>query len=403
MRNEAGRDGWGKALPALLALASAAPAAGCGGRGGAEAVVDADAGADAELPTEADLPADGPFDEPGAEDTEDEPPDAADLPADDGGEAVDRGDDGGPGDEGGPGDAAEAGGDAEADLPDAAGDAADDATAADDAPGHTFFDDFDGDDALWELQRHSPGDIFFRAPSAAAHDGWIVRLLLDGDPALGVDDYAGPEAANQIATPERLHYGTYRARIKAAACGSPATEEVVTGLFVWWNDGTDADGNGIADNHEIDIEITCSSPHVIWLTAWTDYTDGTSFLKVTRMVDMRTGHVLQTLPGDEGSWNVDGDLGTPIPELPVPAFDAAAAFHELGFEWRADRIRWFVVVGDREVDLWDLTDAARVPRGPAQFMLNVWHDRGQWDEDGGPGDYPATDAVLEADWAAYDP
>jgi len=324
-------------------------------------------------------------------------------------DASDAADD--PGTEDDAGDASEAAEDATGEASEAAEDAAgdtggeaddgDDAEVTDVPPEPTFEDDFEADDSLWDLQLNSPGVIRFAVPSADADDARSVTITLAGDVALTHADYVAPESANQISTRERLAFGTYRARFRAAACASPALEEVVTGVFVYSNDGLDLNGNDLIDNNEIDIEITCSAPSVLWLTIWTDYTDDTSFRKVTRRIDAATGRVLQTRAGGEGSWDVDDDLGTPIPELPLPGFDATASFHEMGFEWQPDRVRFFLVSGGDEIELWSWEQGALIPQVPANFMFNAWHADPQWDDDGGEADYPASDSVLEADWIRY--
>ncbi len=260
----------------------------------------------------------------------------------------------------------------------------------------TFEDEFGSGDSLWDLQTNSPGAVTFGIANAEAEDGFSVKLVLQGNEALGVEDYASPPSANQIATKESLSFGTYRARLKAASC-SGTDEEVVTGVFVYSNDGEDRNGNGIVDNNEIDIEIACSLPKVLWLTIWTDYTDDTLFRKVTRRVDLADGSVRQTAPGAEGEWGVGDDLGQAVEGLPVAGFSATAGFYEMGFDWSSDRIRFFIVVAGEEITLWDFDDTSLIPQGAAQFMLNLWHSSSGWDDDE-EADYPASDAVLEADW-----
>jgi len=84
----------------------------------------------------------------------------------------------------------------------------------------------------------------------------------------------------------------------------------------------------------------------------------------------------------------------------VPGFPEVGRFYEMGFDWRPDGIRWFMVFDTEEVTLWDFTDTSLVPQNPAAFLFNVWHAPSHWYE-GGSADYPANDAVMRVDWFRY--
>ena len=65
-----------------------------------------------------------------------------------------------------------------------------------------------------------------------------------------------------------------------------------------------------------------------------------------------------------------------------------------------ERVRWFIVLGGKEVTLWNFTDAARIPKEPSSVRFNLWHPRKHWNEAGAA--MPAMkDATLSVDWLAF--
>jgi hypothetical protein len=230
-----------------------------------------------------------------------------------------------------------------------------------------------------------------------ADDGQVARIVFRGNPGRGTHDHVGPGFASELATERAdFHFGTYRMRARLAAC-APG-EEVVNGLFTYFNDGTDRDDDGLADNSEIDLEILCGTPGVLFMSVWTEYSfQPEEFRKWTRVIDFTRGDIWES-PSDRehGLVFVRHDPSLVLPELLLPD-----RFVELGFEWRADRVRYFAVVDGAERTLAELTDAARVPQLPAALMFNVWHPAEHWFGGGAPPDYPAHDATLLVDWARY--
>jgi hypothetical protein len=238
------------------------------------------------------------------------------------------------------------------------------------------------------------GAVRFGVDEAGAEDGKIVTLLFPGDPAKGPNDGAGPANASEIDAARKFSFGTYRTRVKFARCS--ATEELVNGIFTYFNDGTDHDGDQIVDNAEIDIEILCSNPAKISLTIWKEYSSDTRFIKLTRVVDTATGNYSES-PNDHeyGLVPKGHDDVFKRPDFPNPD-----AFYEMGFEWHADRIRYFIVLDGTEVTLWDFRDAAHVPQLESPFLFNLWHAPTDW-WTGAGADYPAADATMSVDWFRY--
>lgn len=242
-----------------------------------------------------------------------------------------------------------------------------------------------------------PGATATRAADESAADGEVARLFIAGNPSLGSDDYAGPGAHAielDFEHPAQL-YGRYEMTVRFPECG--AGEELVSGLFTYFNDGSDEDDDGIADNSEIDIEHLCGDPAYLWLTVWTDYESAPAeqFRRTSRLVNMRTG-ATQTTELGGSSW---GGLSASaaIPGLALTDFPAANTYYRLGFEWRADSVRYFLIHEGVEIELWKLSGAEYVPQRPAEFLINLWHPDTHWSK-AGDADFPANDAELRIDW-----
>ncbi|HUQ07480.1 MAG TPA: glycoside hydrolase family 16 protein [Kofleriaceae bacterium] len=265
-------------------------------------------------------------------------------------------------------------------------------------PPPTWASDMREDDEPSFYTRLQPGaQVELGVADAAAEDGEVARLVFRGVPARGTHDHVGAAFASELATQrDDFHFGTYRMRARLAAC-APG-EEVVNGLFTYFNDGTDHDGDGLVDNSEIDLEILCGTPGVLFMSVWTEYSFANEeFRKWTRVIDFARGDIWES-PSDHehGLVFVRNDPSLALPDLLSPSH-----FVELGFEWRADRVRYFAVVDGAERTLAELTDAARVPQLPAALIFNVWHPAEHWFGGGGPPDYPAHDATMLVDWARY--
>ncbi|APR88313.1 cellulose-binding, family II [Minicystis rosea] len=258
----------------------------------------------------------------------------------------------------------------------------------------TFATECGSNGGSWDLVEQPGASIQFGVADASATDDAVCQLVLPGDPALGTADHVGPSFATEIDSTDTFSFGTYRTRVQLASCA--ADEEAVNGIFVFFNDGLDHDGDGLVDNTEIDIEILCGQPNYILLSSWTNYTDDTAFRKWSRGVDTATGDYLES-PSDHefGLIPIGND-----PAFKHPGFPEPFTYYEMGFDWEPTHIRFFIVLDGQEVTLWDFTNQALIPQHPAPFLFNVWHPADHWYEDGSP-DYPANDAVMRIDWFRY--
>jgi beta-glucanase (GH16 family) len=240
------------------------------------------------------------------------------------------------------------------------------------------------------------GSVMRNLGDGAASDGFVAKLTLPGNAALGSGDHVSPSFASELGTNASFSYGTYRMRVKLGSCA--ASEEAVNGLFTYFNDGNDHDGDGITDNSEIDIEILCGTPNVAFLTVWTDYDEASgNFRKLTRAIDFATGDLWDSPNDHEYGLDRTGN----DPAFHQPTFLAPDHFVDLGFEWKADGVRYFATIGGVEKTLWDLHDAAHTPHLPGAILFNIWHPGEHWFGGGGAPDYPAHDATLTIDWIKY--
>jgi hypothetical protein len=256
----------------------------------------------------------------------------------------------------------------------------------------TIFEEF-GSGTTWYERSQPQGSAAFGVPNARAADSAVAELMFPGNPALGPADNAGPGFATEIGTNDRLSYGTYRARVQLGTC-QPG-EELVNGIFTYFNDGADHDGDGVPDNSEIDIEVLCSDPAKLSLTIWTEYDDKGGAVSTTRRVDVDTGDYYETPLGG-------GDLAKAghSDAFKHPGFPDPQAFYEMGFEWHAASLRYFIVLDGAEITLWDFHETKYIPHLDASFLFNIWHAQTNW-WTGSDADYPASAATLRVDWFKY--
>jgi hypothetical protein len=189
-------------------------------------------------------------------------------------------------------------------------------------------------------------------------------------------------------------FGRYEFDVQFPTCS--ADEDLVSGLFTYFNDGSDEDEDGIGDNSEIDIEHLCGQPQFLWMTVWTDYEDCPSLdvRRTSRVINMRTGAYDET-PHGSSSWDDMAPAGT-LQDIAIEGFPVPGTYYTLGFEWTGQSVRYFLVDDGIEKDLFVVSGVDYVPQRPAQLLLNLWHPATHW-YGGGDADFPAGDASLLLD------
>jgi hypothetical protein len=271
--------------------------------------------------------------------------------------------------------------------------------AASSAP--IFESEFVANNGLWSVQAVlARASVNFGQPDANARDGNIAELLFPGSPALGPADNVGPDYMTQLATVDRFGYGTLRTRVNFGGCSG--TEEVVQAVLGYFNDGVDHDGNGITDDIEIDMQITCGSPQYAYLSVYTDYqatSAGDQFRKLSHIVDFSTGTEYDTPQDNSDTFVVSGTRAS----LARSNLTAANTYYEVGYERHKGSIRFFLNDDTGDLTLWTLTDAAHVPQPPVYLMYNLWHPSTHWFPASGDADFPANDVTMKVDWIRFEP
>jgi hypothetical protein len=252
----------------------------------------------------------------------------------------------------------------------------------------------------------TPGasQIHANQPDPAAQDGRVVQLQLAAGPT------PGPGGGPELETTQLYRYGQYQARLKTANCQDQPLAGVVTGYFVYFNDGLDHNLNHLPDNSEIDFEWLCAEPEVIYLTAWTDYRDSDERHKrIGRKINLRTGRLEYSCYFESfGQCQpLSGPENQPEQVPALPAYDSSSAYYQYGLDWSANRLLFWVVdpaTGQR-LTLWDYQGPARrIPNLAAYYMVNVWHTP-NWTPEGKPQAVqpPTQPLSIFVDWLSLEP
>jgi hypothetical protein len=215
---------------------------------------------------------------------------------------------------------------------------------------------------------------------ANAKPGFRDPLALDGKAlklSIGSRCAAGPGGGSGAESVEAYLYGSFSCRMRAA--DADAGEGIVSAFFLYGNDGADRDGDGLADNAEIDFEWLSAEPGSVWLTCWTDYDERTGTHRhVVRKVRLATGTVEYTRyceRFDDGV-SLSGPEAQPERIQAIPEYDSGARYYDYGIDREPGAVRWWIAhpeTGER-ITLWDYRGPeSRLPSAPARAMVNLWH------------------------------
>ena len=264
-----------------------------------------------------------------------------------------------------------------------------------------FESEFVTNDGLWDIEAALPrASVNLGISNGQARDGNVAELLFPGEASLNSFDDAGPDYVTQLSTRDRFGFGTLRTRVNFGGCSG--TEEVVQAVLGYFSDGVDHDGNGITDDIEIDLQIACGAPHFVYLSIFTDYQTtptGEQYRKLSHVVDFSTGAEFDT-PKDNSDTFVESANNA---NLVRPNLVAPNTFYELGYEWHAGSVRFFLDDGTEELTLWTLSDPTHVPQQPVYIMYNLWHPSSHWFPNSSDADFPANDVVMRLDWIRFEP
>ncbi|MDQ3233148.1 MAG: glycoside hydrolase family 16 protein [Pseudobdellovibrionaceae bacterium] len=236
---------------------------------------------------------------------------------------------------------------------------------------------------------------------AEASDGRVAHLILPQGSAAGPTH--GPNLEARSGT---FLYGSFAARLKTPQCRTHK-EGNIAGFFTYFNDGTDADTDGLADNSEIDFEWLCAEPESIYLTLWTDYDDASGGQqRVIRKINLARGVIEYTRLawgwGQENTKSLDGVEAQPTSVTAIPGYDASQGFYEYGFDWSEDAVTWWMrdPKSQEKIILWDYRGPKeRLTQRSAHLLVNTWHSS-TWAPEDTPDalEAPQTDLVMEVDW-----
>ena len=268
-----------------------------------------------------------------------------------------------------------------------------------------FFEQWNAATSTWFILL-SPGQC--RATSNVANtgamDGKALQLMVAANAPAGAG--RGPE----VETKTLYLYGTYSARLKTVDCTGQPDAGIVTGLFTYFNDGTDRNGDGLPDNSEIDFEWLGAEPQTVYLTMWTDYRDSDAKHKrVARKINLSTGTIEYCYYAESfGGTTVPltGLENQPATVQAIAGYNSAMAYYEYAFTWSPSRVTWWLVTPDsgKKIVLWDYQgNAARIPARSAYCMINAWHTN-NWTPDSRPTAIlpPSSPVSAFVDWARFD-
>jgi hypothetical protein len=264
--------------------------------------------------------------------------------------------------------------------------------------GPTLFEtEFVDNRSIWEVSLNLPGaSADFGRSDSSARDGLTAELRFPGDPERvgGV----GTDYVTQIETLAQFSFGRLSTRVRFDRC--EPDEEVIQSILGYFSDGSDDNQNGITDDIEIDLQVPCSSPTTLYLTVFTDYEStpaGDRFRKSSHIIDFATGTEYESAAVDSDAFARTGTRAA----LVQPSLFDSRVYYELGFEWRADALRFFLINGATELTLYSIKDATRIPKHPVALMYNLWHPESHWFPATGPANYPARDVTMRIDWLQY--
>ncbi len=217
---------------------------------------------------------------------------------------------------------------------------------------------------------------------------------------LNPDENAGPGKGPEIISKHFTHFGSYATRLKVPdVLKKQPNVGAVVGYFTYHED----DEEGLS---EIDFEWLIADPKIIYIGTWTG--EHGKLQRIGRIINLAEGKIIETI----SKVGYDG-MPTPltglqnIPES-IPAirnYDASKQFYTYGFDWKSDRIRWWMLHPETAdtVVLWDYHGSQLgIPQHASKYRMNFWHTK-DWAVEGNPNslEKPEFPFELEVDWMGY--
>lgn len=272
--------------------------------------------------------------------------------------------------------------------------------AASDEPAHqSFREDFDGSTPQYftyaSTGNRADFTRTFGAPSTVEPGTRVLSFKIDPS------DPAGAGRGPEIISNDFTHYGTYSARIKVPDVRKDQPNVgAVVGYFTYHMDKLE----GLS---EIDFEWLIADPTVIYVGTWTG--PGGALKRIGRTINLAKGTVYETnyREGHKGERiPLTGLQNEPETITPLDGYDASSQFYTYGFDWHADRLRWWMLhpVTSDTIVLWNYRGSQRgIPQNKSKYRLNFWHTS-DWSVVTNPNslEKPVKPFELEVDWMKYD-
>ena len=216
------------------------------------------------------------------------------------------------------------------------------------------------------------------------------------------NDSAGAGRGPEIISDSFTHFGTYSARLKVPDVRNtqPNTGAVV-GYFTYQMDST----FGLS---EIDFEWLVADPTIIYIGTWTGYNG--QLKRIGRTINLAKGIIYNTiykLNYNGPSSPLTGLQNQPETIPAIKGYDASSKFYTYGFDWYADRLRWWIIdpMNGQKIVLWDYQGSQTgIPQNLTRYRMNFWHTN-NWAVETNPDavEKPLNPYELEVDWMSYDP
>lgn len=264
--------------------------------------------------------------------------------------------------------------------------------------------------AFQENFRHRKSE-FFRYGSTGEKAGWKWKSGKNSSETadskvlsfkIHPKEEAGAGKGPEIISRKFTHFGSYSTRLKVP---DPRETQPNVGAVVGYFTYHEDDEKGLS---EIDFEWLLADPEVIYVGTWTG--ESGKLKRVGRTINLAKG-IIYTTEYREDHSKIREKLTSDLENFPqkmdaIEGFDASSQFHTYGFDWRPDRIRWWMLhptTADTVV-LWDYQGERGIPQHPSKYRMNFWHTN-NWSVETNPNslEKPNQRFELEVDWMGYKP
>ncbi len=233
---------------------------------------------------------------------------------------------------------------------------------------------------------------------ASAGEPKTKVLLFKIDPA----DAAGAGRGPEIISKEFTYFGTYSARLKIPdVTKSQPDAGAVVGYFTYNEDST----QGLS---EIDFEWLIADPRIIYIGTWTGFNGKLQRIgRTIRLAEGRIDYTIEKVNHDGIPTALSGLQNQPETIKAIPGYNASERFYTYGFDWSADRLRWWIInpANNEKITLWDYHGSRLgIPQQKSKYRVNFWHTS-NWAVETNPRaiEKPVSPYPLEVDWMKYKP